>query len=125
SFKTKERPSLRSVNTVTGFNPALRRRVPSRDPSAKNPSSGLASIKHGFWRKPVGENLEATTGKPQELVMLPAGTTLGRAEAISKSKVWSTPVTISNGRPALNSTIGATVQWLIKFFQNPSPTLPL
>src|ERR1051326_5666169 len=107
-FRTTRSPNgnrrltRRSVNIVPGRVPAFRARFPGTVPS----------MKHAAWRKPVGEYLDATTGSPQESVFVPAATTFGRSVLDPKSKFVSAPVRIANGRPELNSTIGAIVQSL-------------
>ena len=72
----------------------------------------VPSIKQAACRKPVGEYFEATGTLPQESVAVPAGTTFGRSVLEPKSKLVSAPVRIANGRPELNSMIGAIVQFL-------------
>src|ERR1051325_4119796 len=102
SPRGNRRLTRRSVNIVAGRVPAFRARFPGTVPS----------IKHAACRKPVGEYLDATTGSPQESAFVPAGTTFGRSVLDPKSKFVSAPVRIENGRPELNSTIGAIVQSL-------------
>src|SRR5512135_164238 len=113
-----------SVKIVIGRIPALRPRLPSREP-VKTPSSGLASTKQGIWNAPVGEALEATVGKPQALVGVFGATAFGRSVEVLKLKFWSVPVTMLNGRPELNSMIGASVQSLKNLPQKVVPTVPL
>src|SRR5438270_4773493 len=113
-----------SVKTVIGRVPALRPRLPSRVP-VNDPSSGLESMKHGIWKAPVGEAFEATVGKPQALVAVPTATAFGRSVAVLKLKFWSVAVTTLNGRPELNSMIGASVQLLRNLPQKFDPALPL
>src|ERR1051326_7504991 len=132
------RLTRRSVNIVPGRVPAFRARFPGTVPSMKHaawrkpvgeyldattgsPQESVfvpaattfgRSVLDSAWRKPVGEYLDATTGSPQESVFVPAATTFGRSVLDPKSKFVSAPVRIANGRPELNSTIGAIVQSL-------------
>ena len=82
-------------------------------------------MKHGIWKAPVGDALDATVAKPQAFVGVLGATAFGRSVDVLKLKFWSVPVTILNGRPELNSMIGETVQSLSTLPQNPGPTLPL
>src|SRR5260370_5300152 len=124
SVKPMERAMRISVNMVMGRFPALRPRLPSREP-VKLPSRGLASTKHGIWKAPVGDTFEGTVGKPQALVGVAGATALGRSVEVLKLKFWSVAVTILNGRPELNSMIGARVQSLNTLPQKPSPAFSL
>src|SRR6185312_15363782 len=112
-----------SVKIVIGRVPALRPRFPSSEP-LKTPSK-VPSIKHGTWKAPVGEALEATVAKPQAFAGVPGATALGRSVDVLKLKFWSVAVTMLNGRPELNSMIGASVQLLNSLFQKVSPSFPL
>src|SRR5437763_1628491 len=115
----------KSLNTVHGFTPALRARLPS---SACNVAvePGAAKIaKQGSWKNPVGENFEATVG-PHGLSGVPEGTTLGRPVLGENWKLSGLPVRMLNGRPEAISTIGATVQLLKNLLAKLSPeSLPL
>jgi len=78
-------------------------------------------MKHAARKKPVGEYFDATGVKPQESAPAFAATTFGRSVFEPKSKFVSAPVRMANGRPELNSMIGAIVQSLKKRPTNPVP----
>src|SRR5438270_9633739 len=77
SVKLMRRETRRSLKTVQGFTAPLRGKLPSR---ASSPGTPVATneAKHGSWKKPVGENLEATASPPQADTGVPAGTMFGR-----------------------------------------------
>src|ERR1700731_2364965 len=109
------RATRRSLNTVQGCTPALRERPPSSDSSVVFE----VAVKQGSWNRPVGENLDATSG-PQPGFPPPV-TTFGRAAVGANWKFVLSPVMIRNGRPEATSMMGATVQLLKNFLANPSP----
>src|SRR5579863_5172284 len=106
----------RSLNTVHGCTPALRARSPSSESSVVLE----VAVKHGSWKNPVGEYLEATSG-PQPLPAAEPVTTFGRAAVGANWKFVLSPVMIRNGRPDATSTMGEKVQWLKNFLKKPSP----
>src|SRR5579864_60882 len=119
------RPIRRSLNTTQGFTPAFRPKLPSSARSVGVPPAAK-SPKHGSWKKPVGENLDATAGSPQALGGVPAATTFGRPVSGENWKLSGLPVRMLNGRPDATSIIGAIVQSLKRRLANESPpNLPL
>src|SRR5581483_5234983 len=97
--------------TVVGLTPALRPRLPVKVPFRK----------HGNWKKPVGEKLEATTGSPHAVGGALPSTTLGRSVPTPRSKLRSVLVMMLNGLPLPTSITGASVQSLNSLLPRPSP----
>src|SRR5258708_23490992 len=106
----------RSLNTVHGERPALRRRLPSSCVSVGKVPVRTKLMMQGACRVPVGEYLLLKT-VPQ------VGSTavLGRPVSEDNCKVSPLPVMILNGRPEMNSTSGANVQSLKQLLAKPSP----
>src|SRR5882757_8418245 len=106
----------RSLNTVQGVMPALRRRLPSSE--IRVPSK-LA--RHGSCKVPVGEYLEFTGSAQPGLTVV-----LGRPVSEDNCRLSPLPVMTLNGLPELNSTSGANVQSLKNLLAKPAPeSLPV
>src|SRR5207247_2602616 len=119
SPKLMRRATRRSLKTVQGLRPPLRGKLPSRASKLGDPPAAKTA-KHGSWKDPVGENLDAMVG-PQGVAGAPAGTTFGRPVLGENWKLSGLPVMMLNGRPEANSISGATVQLLNKRRAKPSP----
>src|SRR5438270_2531942 len=106
----------RSLKTVQGDMPALRRRLPSSE--IRVPSKPATQ---GACKAPVGENLDFTTSPHAGFRVV-----LGRPVSDDNCRLSPFPVMMLKGRPELNSTNGAKVQSLKNLLANPSPEiLPL
>src|SRR5215813_686973 len=99
----------RSLNTVHGFRPAFRERLPS-SASKVGVAPAMKGARQTSCRNPVGENREGT-GAAQPLLIF-AGTTLGRLVLGENWKLSALPVRMLNGRPEATARIGANVQLL-------------
>src|SRR5581483_11899369 len=128
SVRLMRRAIRRSLNTVYGFNPALRPRLPSSagEFSAMGADEAATVWKQGSWKNPLGENCEATVVLPQSEVGVPPGTMIGRPVSGENWKLSALPVMMLNGRPEEISMMGAMVQSLHNLRAKPLvPTLPL
>src|SRR5882672_4870893 len=111
----------RSLNTVQGVIPALRRRLPSSEISV--PSKPKMQ---GSWKIPVGENFDWTTAFPNRAVHAGVSNVFGLPVSEDNCRLSPLPVMILNGRPELNSTRGANVQSLKTLLTKPLPeSLPV